>query len=393
MLYNPSVIVKCLSTQATYITKKYGQMFYYTDKAQLYVDTQNGGRILAKDVYVMAFERDRLNFIPDNKTTMATETDNLSNDQILLQYIYVYVVETNCLYTYQYSSKTWATIYGIYGSTTVAQTHNVEGEAVIISADDVSTNGILNNGSVVIRDENKMICGLAKSDGYTFSIQSLIGGQINLDPSSTDMGDGCFQLNSEKRIANLNNDLLVFGNIKTTNKTNWAKQYRLLTDDIKIINYTLIKAGSTIISGSLINDKTYTEDEVLTEDLETDTIGLLAMGSKIYKDSTINNEPIRPPYMFDIDEDTEYNSVPLQTIVKTPVTIEDNTLILDCNNIFNNIGDCCYINGDLTDLSMFVTKIKFKDETTYDTEYIAEKGIIKTACIIYVSEGFVKILP
>lgn len=393
MLYNPSIIVKCLSTQATYISKKFGQMFYYTDKAQLYVDTQNGGRILANDVYIMAFERDRLNYIPDNRSTMATEPDVLSNDQLLLQYTYVYVVETNCLYSYQYSSKTWATIYGIYGTTTVAQTHNVEGEAVIISADSVSTNGILNNGSVVIRDENKMICGLAKSDGYTLNIQSLIGGQINLDPSGTDMGDGCFQLNSEKRIANLNNDLLVFGNIRTTNKTNWTKQYRLLTDDIKIISYTLIKAGSTIVSGSLINNRTYLEDEVLTEDLETNIVGLLAMGSKIYKDSTINNEPIRPPYLFDIDEDTEYNSVPLQSVVVTPVKIENDTLILDCNNLFNNIGDYCYINGDLTDLYMFVTKIKFKDETTYDTEYVAEKGIIRTARIVYVSEGYVKILP
>lgn len=391
MLYNPSVIIKCLSTQATYISKKFGQMFYYTDKAQLYADTQNGGRILAKDVYVMAFERDRLNFIPDNRSTMATETNNLSNDQILLQYVYVYVVETNCLYSYQYSSKTWSTIYGIYGSTTVAQTRDVEGNAVVISSDSVSTNGILGDGSVVIRDANKMICGLAKSDGYTLNIQSLIGGQINLDPSGVTVGDGCLQLNSEHRIANLNNDLLVFGSIKTTNKANWDKQYRLLTDDVKLTSYSLIKAGSTIISGSLINNRTYLDDEVLTEDIETDTVGLLVMGSKIYKNSVINNVSLKPPFVFDIDETNSTSVITTTYIVKPSPVIEDSILKIDCDNPYNNIGDYCYVIGDLSNSE--INKVEFKDGTIYDVDYIANEGISKSARIVYTSEGYVKILP
>ena len=391
MLYNPSVIIKCLSTQATYISKKFGQMFYYTDKAQLYADTQNGGRILAKDVYVMAFERDRLNFIPDNRSTMATETNNLSNDQILLQYVYVYVVETNCLYSYQYSSKTWSTIYGIYGSTTVAQTRDVEGNAVVISSDSVSTNGILGDGSVVIRDANKMICGLAKSDGYTLNIQSLIGGQINLDPSGITVGDGCLQLNSEHRIANLNNDLLVFGSIKTTNKANWDRQYRLLTDDVKLTSYSLIKAGSTIISGSLINNRTYLDDEVLTEDIETDTVGLLVMGSKIYKNSVINNVSLKPPFVFDIDETNSTSVITTTYIVKPSPVIEDSILKIDCDNPYNNIGDYCYVIGDLSNSE--INKVEFKDGTIYDVDYIANEGISKSARIVYTSEGYVKILP
>lgn len=391
MLYDPSVIIKCLSTQATYISKKFGQMFYYTDKAQLYADTQNGGRILAKDVYVMAFERDRLNFIPDNRSTMATETNNLSNDQILLQYVYVYVVETNCLYSYQYSSKTWSTIYGIYGSTTVAQTRDVEGNAVVISSDSVSTNGILGDGSVVIRDANKMICGLAKSDGYTLNIQSLIGGQINLDPSGVTVGDGCLQLNSEHRIANLNNDLLVFGSIKTTNKANWDKQYRLLTDDVKLTSYSLIRAGSTIISGSLINNRTYLDDEVLTEDIETDTVGLLVMGSKIYKNSVINNVSLKPPFVFDIDETNSTSVITTTYIVKPSPVIEDSILKIDCDNPYNNIGDYCYVIGDLSNSE--INKVEFKDGTTYDVDYIANEGISKSARIVYTSEGYVKILP
>lgn len=392
MLYNPSVIVKCLSTQGAYIKKKYGQMFYYTDKAQLYVDTQNGGRIQATDVYVLAFERDRLNFIPDNKSTMATETDTLTNDQRLLQHIYVYVVETNCLYTYQYSSKTWSTIYGIYGSTTVAQTHNVEGEAIIISADDVSTNGILNNGSVVIRDENKMICGLIKSDGYTLNIQSLIGGQINIDPSGSDIGDGCFQLNSEQRVANLNNDVVVFGSIKQAPKSAWNKQYRLLTDDVKINSYTLIKAGSTIMSGSIINNITYTSNTILTEDIETEVLGSLAMGSKIYKDSIINNSSIKPPFVFDIDETSEIKIIPAYYTAPSVPTVEGTVLKIDMNNPFSVLLDYILIIGFNFTLTE-ITKVEFKDGTTFNIDYIADSGVSRSAKIVYSSEGYVKILP
>lgn len=392
MLYNPSVIIKCLSTQATYISKKFGQMFYYTDKAQLYADTQNGGRVLANDVYVMSFERDRLNFIPDNKTTMATETDNLSNNQLLLQYCYVYVVETNCLYSYQYSSKTWSTIYGIYGSTTVAQTRDVEGNAVIVSSDSVSTNGILGDGSVVIRDANKMICGQLKSDGYTFNIKSLIGGQINIDPSGTEVSDGCLQLNSEQRVANLNNDLLVFGSIKQVPKSAWNKQYRLLTDDVKLTSYSLIKAGSTIISGSLINNRTYLDDEILTEDIETDTVGLLVMGSKIYKNSVINNVSLKPPFVFDIDETSEVKIIPAYYTTPSVPTIEDTTLKINMNNPFSLLLDYILVIGlDFT--STEITKVEFKDGTTFDVDYIADFGVSRSAKIVYTSEGYVKILP
>ena len=123
MLYNPLVILQCLSTQAIYINKVYRQMFYFTDKGQVYVDTQDRGRILATDIFVLDYERERTNYIPDNRSTMATEPDALTNDQLYSDFIYVYVVETNCLYVYYYASKTWQIIYGKYGVTTVAQTY------------------------------------------------------------------------------------------------------------------------------------------------------------------------------------------------------------------------------------------------------------------------------
>lgn len=113
MIYNPLIIMKCLSTQATYINKRYGQMFYFTDKGQVYVDTQNQGRILATDIYVLQYERERTNFVPDNRSTMATEPDVLTNDQLYVDFIYIYVVETNSLYKYSYSSRIWQTLYAV----------------------------------------------------------------------------------------------------------------------------------------------------------------------------------------------------------------------------------------------------------------------------------------
>ena len=65
-----------------------------------------------------------------------------------------------------------------------------------------------------------MICGQLLSDGYTFKIKSLVGGQISIDPSGNDLGSGCLQLNAsiigETTKSNLNSDLLVFGDIYTS---------------------------------------------------------------------------------------------------------------------------------------------------------------------------------
>lgn len=387
MHYNPSIILKCLSTQATYITKKYGQMFYFTDYGQVYVDTQNKGRILASDIYVLQYERERNNYIPNNKSTMATEPDALTPDQQLLNYIYVYVVETNCLYTYQYSSKTWQTIYGKYGMTTVAQTYNPEGEAVIVNADDVTTNGILNDGSVVIRDGNKMICGLAKSDGYTLIIQSLIGGQINLEPSSTAQGRGCLQLNSENYDTNLNNNLIVFGDIKTTNKENWLKQYRLVTQDVQIISHTVVKTGSTVKAGSILGSTKYDVDTKLPSDITTET-GLIITGSKLYINSVVNNETLKPPYLFDLDNG-DIQITPKVFTVTTGCSILDNTLNIDINCPFVNIGDSCFVSFDNTET---ISKVKFKDKE-FDIEYQAKEGLSSSMHIVYSFKEKVKLLP
>lgn len=399
MIYNPDIIIKCLSTQATYINRKYGQMFYYTDKGQIWYDLSNGGRMLASDIYILNYERERNNFIPDNRSTLATELDVISNDQEYLNSMYVYVVETNCLYAYLYAARVWSRIYGVYGQTTVGQTYLPDGNAVIINADDVTTNGILNDGSVVIRDENRMICGLVKSDGYTLTLQSLIGGQINLEPSSKNNGSGCLQINAENESANLNGDLTVFGNIKVVNKNNWKKQYRLTTEDIIITTNTTIKAGSTLKAGSILDNTKYDTDTKLNIDTRAEN-GLIVLGSKLYIGTIINNTIIKPPYLFDIDEVTEDTFISNSKDVSNLMyeLQESGTILyIKMPTNFVNSGDCCYINTSNIDDISKISKVRFEAGTSYTeypVDYINTVGTSRTARIIfYALNSTVKILP
>lgn len=388
MLYNPNVILKTLSTQSAYINRVYGQMFYFIDKAELWADTQSGSRVLVSDIYILQYERERNNFVPNNRSTLATELDMLTNEQYLTDYIYIYVVESNCLYTYSYNTRTWNRIYGLYGQTTVAQTYLPDGNAVIVSADDVTTNGILNDGSVVIRDGNKMICGQLQSDGYTMYIKSLIGGQINLEPSGSKAGNGCLQLNSQST-ANLNSDLVVFGSISTVSSENWNKQYRLITQDILIKSYTLIKAGSTLVKGSIINGTTYSTNTQITSDIETEDEGQIIIGSKIYKDSIINEADLTPPYL--IDTDSIILSSCANNLDVDATTINTDNIIINMNSPLKNSGDCCYILTDGKSLSK-ITKVIFND-TEYNVTYIAGEGLESTAYIKYYAiNNTVKIL-
>lgn len=404
MLYEGNItdIFKCLSTQATYINQKYGQLLYYTDTGEMYADTQDRGRILATDVYIVQFDRERVNYIPDNRSTFATEPMGLTNNQAYLGYTYVYVVETNCLYKYYYSSCTWEIIFGHYGVTTVAQTRLPNGDAVTIYADDVTNNGILNDGSVVIRDTNKTICGQIISDGYTLTMRSLVGGQINLEPSgSLGSGDGCLQLNSSSNKTNLNNDLVVYGAIYTMPKEAWKKQYRLATDNISIVAYTTIVAGSLLKAGSSItnldNEKvTYNTDTKLTEDISGE-VGIIVKGSKLYIGSVINNGTLKPPYEFDIDiyEQTTISSSTEVDSAKWSIDTEKNSIKIDMDSPLRTSGDCLYLSnirqkGNITS----VTKIVFNDYE-YSIEYIANSGISETATIKYYAggSGKVKIIP
>lgn len=382
MIYNPSIISQCLSSQLSYINVVYGQMFYVTDYMQIYYDTQDGSRERAQNIIILQYERDRNNYTPSNKEYFTTEQGNQIPSVLYDNISYVYVIETNCLYSY--NNGTWTTLYGIYGSVTVAQTYLPNGKLINIVADDVTTNGILNDGSVVVRDNNKMICGQLKSDGYTFDILSLIGGCINIEPSGQSLGSGTLQLNAKDinntSVANLNSDLVVFGKIRTTSPDNWSKQYRLVTEDIMIVSESLIKQGSTIIKGSRLGDVSYTKDTVLVEDT-TCTSGLIVQGSKLYINTNINGQLLKPPFLFD---DYSNNDI-------FDISIDTDVLSINTNNNFKSTGDSIYISTKGKNITNVKT-LKFLNNS-YNIDYISNEGIANTAKIVYYSNNTVKILP
>lgn len=396
MIYNPTSITKCLSSQGIYYAIKYGQMFYYSDTNTVWYDTQTSTREVATDIIILQFERQRNNYVPEPSLNLIGNQSILNTPYASTEQDYnvVYVIETNCLY--KYKQGVWTTLYGKYGQKTVAQTYLPNGLARTIVADDVTTNGILNDGSVVVRDNNKMICGIFNSDGYTLNVKSLIGGCMNLDPSGTAYGDGCLQLNSnpgqnEQPQANLNADLVVFGNLRTIAPENWNKQYRLVTQEISITSTTQIMQGSTVKSGSKLGSTTYNSDTILSQTVSC-TEGKLVIGSKIYINSVINGQALQPPYLFDV-ESVQFNFVSLNTTVDTSdISIDNTTLKLNIDFNFVNNGDCIYIKvpSSLTN----ITKIRSKIGTEINVDYVAKEGINNTAKIVYYAfNNTVKILP
>lgn len=394
MIYKPTAIIRCLSSQAVYFNRVYGQMFYYSDQNQIWYDTQDNNRVVANDITILQFERQRNNFVPNLWSDFPSEYGMQMEFLNLQDYSIIYVIETNCLYKYQ--KGIWTTLYGKYGQQTVAQTYLPDGGVRVVVADDVTTNGILNDGSVVIRDANKMICGLLRSDGYTMNILGLIGGCINIDPSGKVSGDGCLQLNSNpgqtsQPNANLNANLTVFGDIKSVDPTNWRKQYRLITEEVIITSNTTIKSGSTLTSGSKLGTTSYDTDTQLTEDI-TVTDGILAVNSKIYIDSVINSNSLQPPYLFDT-ANVESSYIPKAiTITSDKITIDNNILKLDVDFSFTNNGDCCFI--PVTESLSNITTIQFMHDFEYNVEFIANEGIDNSARIVYYAiNNKVKVLP
>lgn len=403
MIPKITIIAQILSTQSAYITNSVGQMFYYIDKSQLWYDNQTNNRVQLTDVIILQFERERTNFAPSRLTDYPGEFGQLSTSTRLANYNLVYVIETNCLYKYE--NTAWTILYGKYGVLSVANTYLPNGTIQTIYADDVTTNGILNDGSVVIRDSNKMICGLLQSDGYTVNVLSLIGGCLNLEPSGVPYGKGCLQLNtnlindgsvSQQNDANLNANLNVFGNVYKIPEQDWNKQYRLVTEDLLINSSSTVVKGSTIVAGSTLGDVNYNVDTILTENV-TVTQGLILKNSKLYKDCIINQGTLNAPYLFDLDNITDKQSFISQTTVDSSLTdisiLDNNILFINRTSPLKNVGDTCFINYSKTQLSMDnITKVKFTDNE-YNIVYKAQEGIQKYLRIVLYFQNEVKVMP
>lgn len=288
----PFPIIKIRSMQLTNITKIHGQIFYVTDENRMYSDTIDGGRVYASDINILQTESERLNVNPDSFDTKR-----------------FYVVETNILFSV--INNSWIIERGTAGGRITAQTHYPDGEIIQIYPDDVTTNGIMNNGSVVIRDSNKTITGLLSSNGYSVEFSSLVGNQINLNPSAVRKGNGTLTLNADlinedndtnnNNTAMYNGSLYVYGSLHKVSPATWKNRYSVVTTPTVITSTSIFQSGCKITEGSILGTKKYEKDVELTEKVEVST-GSLATGCHLTSDSRLNSRSIQPPFIFDTSE-------------------------------------------------------------------------------------------
>lgn len=309
-----SPVIKIRSSQMFSVRKIFGQIFYATDEGRMYVDTVDGGRVSDSTITVLQTESERLNINPTS----------YPGDRF-------YVVETNILFRYKNGS--WKIERGRI-EREVAQTYYPDGQLVRIYSDDVTGNGILGNGSVVVRDENRTICGILSSDSYSLSVNSFSGNQINLNPSSKHQGRGSLVLNADVFTNEFNNDsamyngdLYVFGTINKVAPERWDSRYRVISTTKLIDSESILKAGSYIEVGSMLDSMEIKDRGVtLTEDC-TVGAGSLTEGTRLVVGSTINGLPVTPPYIFDMSQVASVTD--FQSLESTNFSIDEETLVIN----------------------------------------------------------------
>lgn len=306
-----SPVIRLRANQMFIVKKEYGQIFYATDEGRMYVDTIDGGRLYDPTIEVLQTESERLNVNPNS-----------------FKYSRFYVVETNILFRYENGS--WTIERGRL-ERAVAQTYYPDGQLVRIYEDDVTGNGILGDGSVVVRDDNRTISGLISSDSYSLNIAALCGNQININPSSSRQGEGSLVLNANvfssqqnNNSAMYNGDLYVYGTINKVSPANWDSRFRILSDVEMIDSESYLLAGCYIEVGSVLNSEQIKDrGVVITEDTVV-TTGSLTKGTRLVKGSTVNGVSVEPPYIFDLSKTA---SVPdFQSITSEKLSISDKTL-------------------------------------------------------------------
>lgn len=310
----PYPVIRMKKSQMVSVNKVYGQIFYATDEGRMYVDTIDGGRVYDPSIAVLRTESERLN-ISHPESFWGTK---------------FYVVETNILF--KYINGSWRIERGRL-ERQVAQTYYPDGKMVNIYNDDVSNNGILGDGSVVVRDENRTIVGILSATEYSLNVDSLAGCQINLNPSAVHQGNGSLVLNADLYPDNYNNntaifngDLYVFGTVNKVAPERWNNRFRVIQGVELIDSESILKSGSYIEVGSVLNSQEIKDRGItLTEDM-TVTTGSLASGTRLAYGSTVNGASTKPPYVFDLSQSA---SVPdFQSISPSNYVIENKTLTL-----------------------------------------------------------------
>ena len=310
----PCPVIRMKRSQMVSVNRVYGQIFYATDEGRMYVDTIDGGRVYDPSIVVLRTESERLNI---------SHPESYVGNRF-------YVVETNILF--KYLNGSWRIERGRL-EREVAQTYYPDGKMVRVYNDDVSNNGILGDGSVVVRDENRTIVGILSATEYSLNVNSLAGCQINLNPSAVHQGKGSLVLNADlysndynNNTALYNGDLYVFGTINKIAPEKWNNRFRVLQEVVLIDSESILKKGSYIEVGSIIGSTEVKSNGItLTEDI-TITTGTLTSGTKLSYGSTVNGTSTRPPYVFDLSQSA---SIPdFQSVDSSGFVIEDETLTL-----------------------------------------------------------------
>lgn len=190
-----SSIIKCKQYDMLQIKFKRGQIYYCTDTNNLYKD----------------YGDSNVNRIRINAKVLTSEYERLEKIIPTFNKMY-YVIDTNNLYLY---NGKWTFIsgdtqeyntYAYYESTgTLSPVKNIDEYITSKTTGDViiDNNGLLGNGSVVIRDSNRIAKGLLEVDDINnrLNIKSYLGNGINLIPYSNKnyndfgMKTGTLQLN------------------------------------------------------------------------------------------------------------------------------------------------------------------------------------------------------
>lgn len=328
---NPYPVLRVMSSQISQIEPEYGKIYFVTDMRQLYFDTVDNVRVQVSDVNILASEADREN-VTVTLSRGVTDRFSLGSEDFANSRLF-YVIETNVLY--RLKNNSWSVVRGTAGGRITAQTYYPDGTLVQVYPDDVTTNGILGDGSVVVRDNNRMVCGLIHSNGFSTNLSSFVGNQLVLNPSAIMQGRGTLILNADlinnDNSSNNNNSALyngsmyVFGTIKKVEPAYWNNKYRVLQSVTHITATSTLLRGCKILEDSVLGIETVSSTRVLSEDVTIDS-GSLVAGCRLVSGSVINGLSLKPPYVFDTSMSAsvpDYQEVPLlsASIIGTDMTV------------------------------------------------------------------------
>lgn len=328
---NPYPVLRVMSSQISQIEPEYGKIYFVTDMRQLYFDTVDNVRVQVSDVNILASEADREN-VTVTLSRGVTDRFSLGSEDFANSRLF-YVIETNVLY--RLKNNSWSVVRSTAGGRITAQTYYPDGTLVQVYPDDVTTNGILGDGSVVVRDNNRMVCGLIHSNGFSTNLSSFVGNQLVLNPSAIMQGRGTLILNADlinnDNSSNNNNSALyngsmyVFGTIKKVEPAYWNNKYRVLQTVTHITATSTLLKGCKILEDSVLGIETVSSTRVLSEDVTIDS-GSLVAGCRLVSGSVINGLSLKPPYVFDTSMSAsvpDYQEVPLlsASIIGTDMTV------------------------------------------------------------------------